>query len=139
MSNKEPNQPKAGLKSPGEMERLADEKNRKRCEHVAGAVAGAVEVSPEMMAAHLAQLAAQRKVTMAQAIVLALLRNPSVHTYLGGSPLGPLRRGDVGDHDTVGGYLAAESLRLADDYCDALDKLIARRRPDVPTAEPSAP
>lgn len=92
--------------------------------------------TPEALDAHMAALAEQRKVGMAQAIMLALLRNPSVHNYLGGSPLEPLRRGDVGDHDTVGGYLAAESLRLADDYCDALDALVKSRRP-VPPAPPA--
>jgi hypothetical protein len=96
-------------------------------------------LTPEAMAAQMAQLAEQRKVTMAQAIALALLRNPGVHTYLGGSPLEPLRRGDLGDHDTVGAYLAHESLRLADDYCDALDALVKARRPDVRAADvPSA-
>lgn len=66
---------------------------------------------------------------MADDIALAILRNPKVDQLLGRNPLDP---GKAGDHANAGAALAHASLRLADDYVQALDDLLKVRAQRLP-------
>ena len=65
-----------------------------------------------------------RKASLAQAITFAILRNPKVDQFCYGSPLDPHV---CGDYQNVGAYLANASLRLADQYAEAMDALMKER------------
>ena len=65
-----------------------------------------------------------RKASLAQDITFAILRNPKVDQFCYGSPLDPHV---CGDYQNVGAYLANASLRLADQYAEAMDALMKER------------
>ena len=66
----------------------------------------------------------QRRKNMAEAIVLAVLRNPRAHEWCYGSPLEAQR---CGEHASVAEFLAHTSYRLADKLHAEFEKLTEAR------------
>lgn len=86
-------------------------------------------VNPAELNAWTADRAFRRIEHFAEIIALAILRNPKVDQLLGRNPLDP---GRAGDHANAGAALAHASLRLADDYVQALDVLLRTRAQALP-------